>query len=381
MILLFVLFALLLLAGSFYPWELVPGPGLLEAARRVVTGWRSALLFSSRLDVLVNLIIYIPIGFTAWLWTGWRSRSAATVGALLAGVSLSFTVETLQHYFAYRQPSLIDVACNAASTAAGVVAAAVLARILEARHVDWTRRYSSRVSSALLLLAVWAASLGWPVHAPPFGTKMRLRALLHPGDWTPLDSLWGAVPWLLTARLLAAVTGPRDARWWIWGLLTGAYGIMLLSPGHGYNWSVVFGSVVAVAFFTFQPERQRVQGDCLAWAWLAWIAADGLRPFTFLDAPHAFDWVAFRDLFGGPWMSGVGTLLRKTWMYGSAYWLLAHSRAGAWLACVLLLVVLGAIEAAQLWLPGRAAGLTDLAIAVLAVLLVHFTDRRFSRQA
>lgn len=378
MLILLAVFALLLLAGSLFPWNFQSGPPLTEAVWHVLTSWNASLLESPLHDRLVNLVIYVPIGFTFYLWDGWHSRLARWLWPLLAGFALSFSIETLQHYTPPRVPALVDVVCNTISTLLGIILAAVLHSALESRQIEWRRRYSIHLSSALLLLAIWISASGWPVHAFPLGLGTRVRALLHSPLWLPLDALEGALYWLVAGCLLAAVTGPRAARWWLPLLLPGVFLLRLISPGHDFTWSHLAGALAGVIFFWLLPERHRHASAWLAGFWLAWIVLDGLRPFTWQTSPNSFHPIPFSDLVNSSWMPGIGVLLEKTTIYGVAYWLFAHTTLSRWASLILITFTLFAIEAAQCWLPGRVASMTDPAIGLIAAALLWLVDRRFT---
>lgn len=381
MLILLAVFAFLLLAGSLFPWHYQPGPSVDQAAWHVLTSWHEAVRVSSLHDLLVNLVIYVPIGFTGYLWRGWQSGWGRWSWPLLAGAALSFSIETLQHYFPPRAPGLVDVVCNVVSTLLGVALAAVFQTVVESRHVQWRRSYSIHLSSAVLLIGIWLSASAWPVHAFPLGIIGRIRQLLHPRPWIALDALDGVLQGLLAGCLLTTVTGSRAARWWLPGLLAGLFTLRLLAPGHEFTWSHVGGAAAALLVFWGLPERHRYTAGWLAWVWLAWLVLDGLRPFHWLSRPSRFDWVPFQGLVELNWMVSINTLLRKTWIYGAAYWLLAHTSLSRRAALILTLVALTAIEAAQCWLPGRTAGLTDPAIGLLAAALLSLVDYRFARSA
>lgn len=381
MLILLAVFAFLLLGGSLYPWQFSPGPRLDQAVWHVLTSWHHAVAQSNRRDLLVNLVIYIPIGFTGYLWAGWRSRLHRWCYPLLAGALLSLTIETLQTYMPPRAPGIVDVICNAASTALGLLLAAVLQAVLESHHLEWRRHanLSIPLSSAVLLLGLWAAALAWPDRIFPTGVVPRLRELLRPGSWSPLATLAGMMPWLLAGRLLMALSGGKAFQWWIWAILPCAYGVMLVSPGHAFTWSYFAGSVAAVLAVTLLPKA-RLGGAWLAWLWLLWIVVDGLRPYTLLPHSQAFGWVPFQDMVDSSWLPAIRILLHKTWLYGAVFWLFSQSALSRPASLVLMIVTLGAVEVAQLWLPGRAGGLTDLAIGLIAAALLWLVDRRFARR-
>jgi VanZ family protein len=373
------LFAALLLAGSLFPWDLHSGPGLGAAVVHLLTGWDEALGRSSRRDIVVNLAIYVPIGFTLYLWRGWRSRTAQWALSIAAGAVLSFTIETLQAYFPPRMPSLPDVLLNTLSSAAGAIAASVFHALLDARHADWRRHYSVQFSSALLLLGLWVGKSSWPYYAYPLLIGARVRALLRPGEWTVSESVDGALPWLLAGCLLMAIGGARAVRWLLPPLLPALLLVMLISPGHGFTWSHAAGAAAAVLALSAWPVRSRTLARCLTGPWLLSIGAKALSPYLWLDETLPFGWIPFRDLLDSKWMPGIATLLSKTWLYGAAFWLLSHSVPKLGRPWILLAVAgfVAVLEFVQLWIPTRSPGLTDPAIALLAGALLWTVDRRF----
>ncbi len=370
MLILFAVFAFLLLAGSLFPWTGRPGPSLARAAWHVAASWRESSAVSTPQDILINVVIYIPIGFTAYLWRGWRSPLARWTAPVLAGLLLSFSIETLQHYIIIRAPGLVDVLCNTAGAACGLVLAAAFHNLLESRHIEWRRRHFVHLSSALLLLALWIAATGWPVQPDPRQAGLRGGA--------PLDILAGALPFLLAGCQLSAMTEPRTARWWLAALLPAMFSLMLLTPGRELTLSYLGGAAAAALLFWLLPERHRQASSWLAGLWLVWIVLESLRPFPPGAYPSRFDWVPFRNLIHSPWMPSIGALLRTTWLYGAAYWLLAHTHLSRRAALAVTVLTALTLETAQLWLPGRSPGLTGPAIALLAASLLWLVDRRFA---
>lgn len=379
MLYLLALFVFLLLAGSLFPWDFQAGIGLSSAVVHLFTGWREAVRETSRRDILVNLAIYVPIGFTFYLWSGWRSRAWQFVGPILAGGLLSFSIETLQHYFPPRVPSLTDVVLNTLSTVAGIAGAAIFHALLEARQADWRGRYSVQFSSALLLLGIWVSMSAWPHYAYPLLIGARVRALLKPGEWTLSESIDGALPWLLAGCLLAAIGGGKALRWIILPLLPALLLVMLISPGHGFTWSYVAGAAATVLVLSVWPPKSRNVARMLAGLWLLWIGAKAMSPYIRMDEPLPFSWVPFQDLLNSKWMPGIATLLTKMWRYGAAYWLLSHSlpKVGRHWILGAVAIFVTALEIAQMWIPTRSPGLTDPAIALLAGALLWTVDRRY----
>ena len=108
----------------------------------------------------------------------------------------------------------------------------------------------------------------------------------------------------------------------------------------------------------------------------AWLAGDGLRPYTFTDY-KPFDWIPFYGMLSTDWTNAITSLLLKAWMYGTAFW--AWERAGLSRPRTLaaLLTLLAAIEFAQMYLPGRVSTMTDLAMGAIAAGLLWSVERKY----
>lgn len=73
-------------------------------------------------DVVINIMIFIPLGFFLHgiLRVRYGLTSKVSLAALLAGALLTLGVESLQHFSLTRSSSLIDVTTNVAGTALGI---------------------------------------------------------------------------------------------------------------------------------------------------------------------------------------------------------------------------------------------------------------------
>jgi VanZ family protein len=377
MLVLLICFSVMLLAGSFYPWHYRPGPPLSAALERLWSSLRAPPGLSGLRDIIVNLSIYIPIGFTGYLWPGWGRGAVRVLAPLLFGAGISHTAELLQRYFPPRMPSLLDFVLNTVSAAIGIALAAAFERVLAARWLVWRRRHALHMSSALFLLLLWASGQIWPDRLFPVGILSRLRMLLLRRDWHwDAAAVAAAMQWVVLAALLMRLTGP-GRRSWLWFPLAFFLLANMTAPGHRVTFPLIFCALGGVLLFTLLPERAWTAYPGLAAIWLVWIVADGLRPYRLLPAPLPPTWIPFADMLNAPWMASCGVLLRKTWIYGGAFWLLAQTRLRHAWGMVVLLVVVGSVEVAQCWLPGRSPSATDLAAALLGAALVIFVDHRF----
>jgi hypothetical protein len=116
----------LLLIGwaSLTPFQLAPD--VWDRFARMGLG-RLAWPASDAWDLVTNFVAYVPLGILLGLHLGGnRSLAAALGGAVLCGALLSFSLESLQTLIVTRWPSWLDVATDAAGTATGALAWAVV---------------------------------------------------------------------------------------------------------------------------------------------------------------------------------------------------------------------------------------------------------------
>lgn len=123
-----------LAALTFVVWGSLT-PFAFDLSKMQETGWSVVGQLgwprSDLRDLVINVCVYMPIGFAGWLILADRcNRRAAFLTAFLTGSLLSFTLETLQQFVATRYPSWIDVMVNSTGTVLGAIAAWGLVRLL-----------------------------------------------------------------------------------------------------------------------------------------------------------------------------------------------------------------------------------------------------------
>lgn len=140
--------------------------------------------YVTRFDLAVNLIAYLPLGLLVaggLLRAGWSPLPAFTM-ALLFGSTLSYSLETLQHWLPQRVPSIIDWALNSAGAALGAL---LMLLLRAAGALDLWQRWRERWllggrGIGLTLLLLWPFGLLFPPPLP-FGlgqVLLRARELL-----------------------------------------------------------------------------------------------------------------------------------------------------------------------------------------------------------
>ena len=103
----------LILYGSLYPWQYRPGPPGLTPVDVLLRSWPAKIGPSDFSDIVVNLLIYVPVGLFAFLALQQRGRTRLrwVLPGILA-LALSTAVELTQVFDVSRFPSLLDVLDN-----------------------------------------------------------------------------------------------------------------------------------------------------------------------------------------------------------------------------------------------------------------------------
>ena len=114
----------------------------------------------TRYDLLINVVAYLPFGLFVSLLPRRASPLARACLALLAGLALSFAMETLQAYLPPRDATLVDLIANTAGAFVGGFFGASLVRAHGLRRTLSTARHQVFLDGTLgdigvALLAVW----------------------------------------------------------------------------------------------------------------------------------------------------------------------------------------------------------------------------------
>lgn len=367
----------LLLYGSLYPWQFHDGPALSVAARHVFAAWPSRLGLSELKDIIVNLVIYAPVGFLGYLSqrNGFRLWRAAWPVGLAFG--LSFSVETLQHYCAHRVPSLMDVLCNTVGGLAGVIAASVFEATLRSRWRTIRAGRMLRPSSALMLMLLWSVYHLLPLRPIPSGFIMKLRTLAYGAEWNWMEYAGAMLIWLTFDQLFRSIATPSAAR----QLLLWSGPVVLLgrlaAPGRTFTWHEAAGIFTGTLIALLIGARLQLKPFILAITWIVWLVADELRPFQFTAQAHPVNWVPFLDLLHSEWIKSVLTLLRKCCIYGTAFWCIEHTSLRPSRVLSLLMLLIATLEAFQVWLPERVPSTTDVALVLVMGALLWRLERKY----
>ncbi|MEH3085854.1 MAG: VanZ family protein [Xylophilus ampelinus] len=342
---------------SLFPFAYVPHAPSWSDAWTLLTAWPARL---STADAVGNVLLFMPLGALV------AARLGGRAAWLAAGIAYAWAVQYLQFWFPSRVPSASDAWFNTAGLLAGCAAGVMLRRLMAERR-GWRADGAPYWAPATALLLAWVAYRWFPL-VPSLDVqnlKNDLKPLLLAPAWDSLRVLHDATAWLLWLRLLQCtplrgLPGSRAA----WAAVC----IVAAEPlfwANTVSLSNVAGLGIALALrprFAPGPAGSWMLALLLA----ASLVASGLAPWQFEDAGNDFLWMPFAGMLRGSMYVNSAALVEKCFLYGGLVFLMGHGgmgfRPAGWVAAALL----GGIELAQCWVPGRVPEITDPLLAVLA---------------
>ena len=359
---------LLILYGSLFPFQ------FSELGERGLATLLESLRFqpTSRGDLVANLLLYIPFGLCLVLaWPAHWRRLAALAATVVMGTLLSLAVELLQVYAPSRVSSLTDILINALGTLAGGLIAIVyleLGTTLRIPGVVAGRPDPVPLGVLLLWLAFRLApfvpTIDWQKY------KDAIKPLLTP-ELAVLDTFRYLVGWLVVGYTVRQLWRREYALLALFVMVVIVLVGRVMIVGKVLVPAEILALLVCMplaALFVSIPDRQRA--TLLAVLLTATIVLQGLKPFQLLAEPQPFSWVPFKNSLSDSLEVNYSVLLEKCFWYFSLVWLLTRRGLGIAAAALATAALLGAIEVAQVWLPGRSAEITDPLLAIIAGLLL-----------
>jgi VanZ family protein/uncharacterized membrane protein YhdT len=362
---------MLVLSASLYPFDF-DAPRLLRAAASgfpALHDWH----VPSRRDMLLNLLIYIPVGMLGVLAQhGRRPALQRALRAVALAAVVSLGVEVAQHALRLRVPSLADWAFNVASAAIGVALAGIYAR-LPIQPLTARLRKTEPSPALVLLVGLWLAA-----HAAPFVPRLRpgrvtaaVEASLALQPSLSLTTGYFAC-WLVLAALVRVLVR-REAFWTWFSILAGAaLASKLLFVGQRLTPDEVIGGALALPVIGWLRRRPHAASlTPLLFLVCASFAVSGLAPLGFAGPAQAFEWPAFADE-GVAADPGALPTLERVFLGIGAAWVAAGSALGLLPGVLALVVIVSVGEFAQAWMPARTPEASDLLALLAGTLLVQF---------
>jgi VanZ family protein len=368
----------LIVYGSLYPWRFVPAHLAANPLWLLVHSWDTQPLRYLLRDAIVNVALYIPLGFAARMaFRNTRLPGFALYGPVLLGLLLSAAVEIIQLFEPTRHSSIVDVITNVTGTVIGVIAGLLFEDLSSPGDFRKPRRIggSTRADQGALLLAFcWVAWIFFPLYPVISRSDLshKLAFFAHARVVDPVSLLSTAASWYAGGLLLTAA-GMRFSRGWF-GLTLLAIPIQFLIVDRQPLPSGVVGAIAGAVLFAL-CHRARTPTKTEAWIFLGVILVRGLSPFHLAPAAAEFDWTPFVATLLGEWQSAAGVLIEKVFYYGTAIWLLRAAGLKWVPSTIVAAAVLASIEIAQIRLPGRTPEITDPVLAILLGFVLALLSR------
>ena len=351
------LIAGLITYGSFYPFNFS-----MSAARGTV--WEALLrdssLWSSRMDMFDNVLLFAPFGFAGILVIasnkGLATRITQTV---LWGFALALAVQVGQVYLPSRTPALSDVFWNIVGIGVGIIGG------LNVRLSS--QRLHSSAMLPLGIIALWLAAelLPFVPSLDVQSIRSNLKGLLVPA--VAYDQIiFHAAGLLLAGQALSAVMGKARASRWLL-LLAGVVAagkVMIVTLT--LTVSVVAGLVLGcVAWWLMRSTRDSQRTTVVLIALFVAYASGALMPFEVRDTSETMNLIPFAALLRGSMLNNVQSLVANLSLFAGMLWLM-HAMGGRLVACSVGLAALALLfETAQIYLVGRTADITEPLLTLL----------------
>ncbi|MFP3982471.1 MAG: VanZ family protein [Desulfurivibrionaceae bacterium] len=382
-----IFYILLIIYGSLYPlsgWKIPESVVLTD-----LVVWESF-----RGDLILNLLVYMPLGFLFVRVVGQRlTVFRLMVLSLLAGAALSLSMETMQLFLPDRVTSPADLVMNTLGTLFGavlgyyVLGPSITANTLRRYRQRWFRD-DSRSSLGLIVGALWGLSQLAPLVPSPGWDNIRhglkpVRHFLH--DLSLFDPLQAAVGFLYLLGLclvLMSMGRSRNRTLFFSGLVIA--GVFLLKVPVVYRQLSVealagFVGALIVAFLLRQAGRYftlYMAGGAVACGFL-------VQQFRFGSGEqelHHFNWEPFSEHFTG--LMGLVNILEGIWPFAALSFLALHlglDQARMLSAGLAIFVLVLATEWLQGYIPGRHPDITDVILALTGWFIIMLYARVVSR--
>ncbi|MEO9089788.1 MAG: VanZ family protein, partial [Rhodanobacter sp.] len=341
----------LIIYGTLFPFSGWQKPGDF---RRLLSA--AALDNVSATDVFANVLLYMPLGFLAVLGYHWRR----TPVILLAALSLSLGLETMQAFLPGRVASWLDVATNVLGAGLGATAAATMRWV----DVGWGRNLATRLrNDRVAWLGIAALAAWWCAQLIPFVPSLTvsdLKAALKP-LWHVIQGSRSVSPWrcavYVAATAALTISGASAARNFRRGGVAAAVCLLAVLPlkvlvvGRQLSPEALAGTCVGVALGVALLSSGRQRALIVATLLLpAYIVAEALQPGAPNTAIHAFNWIPLHAQLGHP-INGLANLADTVWpSLALACLCLRLGMRSLWYWLPPVVLLLCAVEWAQLWI-------------------------------
>ena len=360
-----LLIAVLISYGSLYPFNFLANGHWL---RQGVLFFTQPDLHMGRGDLVGNLLLFAPYGFVATLLCRARRHGRITgqwVLLLALGLLLALVLQLAQLWLPSRVPALSDVVANAGGMLLGVAAALLAHRVAPAAAGDSANLLLGHALAPAVLMLLWLGYQWFPL-VPTIDLQNMINAvkpLVRTPQLDAVRALHTALAWLAFFRLWQLASGQRTPALALALAALCILGAKLVIAGASISLTNAVGLGLALACLPWRQHSAAL--PALVIAMLVSLFASGLAPFGLSDMPQAFHWIPFTGMLEGSMGVNLLNLVEKTYFYGALIVFMTANGARPVPAAIAVAICLGAIEAAQVFMPNRVAETTDPILALI----------------
>lgn len=304
----------------------------------------------------MNVLLYWPLGMFGFLaFPETRPKVLAAAAPIAIGFTLSCSMEILQLFDAWRAISGLDVVSNTAGSIFGVACGILFASDLRSigRSLQTIRCHQRGSLLLIISLAIRELLPFFPDYSP-YRVWHKLIALLTVTGSSVGVFSTSLIEWLVVARLVEAAIEPP----WVSGIYLALLALIpakIFVLGRITDGMELAGGAAAYFIWHYGLRKSDRRSGWLAILFWGLMVIRGLAPFHFTGGAMPF----FGKLFA------YGTLV---WLLRDSGWLMRYAAAGA-------AATVAAVEAAQMYLPGRVPAAADPLLVLLLAGILALVDR------
>jgi VanZ family protein len=375
----------LIVYGSLYPFNFNTSTlagGIRGAFHEL--HWARA----GRGDLILNVLLYLPLGFCLLLALSARThRAVAVIAATLTGAALSLCIELAQSMLPARVPSLMDLSLNTVGSLLGATCGLAWFGFNRLMHLPSRSEAMFRDPQAMIVIALWFL---WRL--APFIPELdlaKLKAALQPLFSPHLDArmvLTYLICWLVVNQLMAALVS-RTHRL---EALLATIAVVLVSrlvvanatfiPDELLALMLLLPMVLLTHRLTPQPRRALLMGGMLVL-----LLADSFAPFRLSAEPQTFDWWPFKVWWTQSPIDAFNSIdwthrLRRLFLFGALLWALKDWGWTPRISAAAVLSLALVVSIVHRWQPEQQASITEPLLIGSLILLFAWADKKASRR-
>lgn len=368
---LWIAFIVLATLGSVYPFNFqLSALGDLSVGEFVET----CCVLSSRGDILGNIILFMPVGFTGMLAGKLDDSVRRRLWFVcLIAATVAVVLQLLQIFLPSRDENLQDVIWNIVGAGCGAAAAIWLGSFFA--NVEADKRDFMLVP--LTLVGIWIMYRLFPF-VPSIDLQMMARSV-KPMLNEPLvmsDALRDFTAWIVVAYLLSHVQRVVRLDSYLPAIILAVFILEIVTVFNSISLANVVGAFLAAVIWAAYLRHLQSKEVILIALLVCTLVLHGLAPFELRADAATFSWLPFQGFLHGSMLINAQSAAAKVFLYGSLVYLLWGTRLSLAVGVAFGFSLILAIEFGQTQYVGHTPEITDPLLVVFAALALLALDKR-----